>query len=1847
MMQDTPSIAVIGMSCRFPGADTPAEFWDNLRKGIDSISRFSMEELAASGADLDAARDPRYIPARAVLANGSSFDAAFFGCSPREAEIMDPQHRVFLECSWEAMEDAGYAPGKTDARVGVFAGAGTNTYLFRNIIGNREISRSVDGFQIFLGNDKDFIPTRVSYKLNLRGPSFAVTTACSSSLVAVHVACQSLLGFQCDMALAGAVSIHSPEKEGYLYQEGGIHSPDGRCRAFDAEAAGTVGGSGCGVVLLKRLEDALADGDTIHAVIRGSAINNDGSGKVGYTAPSVEGQAEVIAEAHAVAGVNPESISYIEAHGTGTVLGDPIEIEALTRAFRRHTNRREFCAIGSTKTNIGHLDAAAGMAGLIKTILALKHRALPATLHFKTPNPRIQWTESPFYVNAQLTPWNSSVEPLRAGVSSFGIGGTNAHVVLEEAPTKPSTSSDRPHHLIPLSARTPEALARYAERIATALEDDTHPLEDVAYTLQMGRSVFPYRAAIVSESAQTASKLLRQLKPVTEPVRERPVAFLFPGQGAQQPFMFADLYRTEPVFRETLDRCSRILEPNLGFDLRRIVYPTESSREEAAATLERTEFAQPAIFAVEYALAALLASLDIRPAAMLGHSLGEYTAACLAGVFSLESALDIVATRGKLMSRLPRGAMLAIPLAPDEIKPWLTDGIAIAATNGPARSVVSGSHAAIAELNDSLTQQGFSCKLLQTSHAFHSSTMDPILDEFADTMRRAVLQEPRTPYISNLTGTWITPKQATDPEYWTQHLRHTVRFGEGLTSLLSDARVALVQVGPGRELLSMARRQPGCGADRPVLSSDPFADLVAQLWAAGVPLNWQGLHAGETCRRASLPTYPFERQRYYVQPGRSIERSTPTLSNDPLEWLYTPSWTRSILPPSPNHDAGPWLIFADKHELSDELIACLGQREVTVVTAGDAFIRTAPGKFTINASTPEHYGRLLAELSSPPRRIVHLWSAAQGNSLEHGFYSVFHLMRAIGEKGSAGVRIDLISRGLYDVTGEEALEPFQATLLAFVRVAPQEYPDLQCRIVDVSLPSSQGLRELAGRIVTELDSAAADSVVALRGRHRWVQSIAPLAVSSDQPSLLERRKTYLITGGTSGLGLEFAKHLVSTKDANLVLVSRSLSKNARTAARTSNAFDLLPSKIVEREQRIERDLAIRRLSSYAGLEESLNRLCVAHIFAYLREKGAMLGAGDKIDCAELMHRLGVLPKFERFVDYFLSVLCEGGYARIDGSTITFPEIPQENASELSAAIQAQHPGFRPTIALLDHCGTHYSRALSGEMEAISVLFPDGKSGLMLEAGRDTVEHLNSRVYRVLLKELLAEAISRSDGKKIRILEIGAGNGVLTGELLSVLSAANVEYHFTDLGKSFVLTAEARAAERGLNFMQFGVLDIAAPPETQGYTSESFDFVFGLDVVHATPNIAKTLTNLRRFLKPGGSIALIETLGVARWNHMIFGLTEGWWNFEDPEVRVNGTPVLNLENWRRLLDSTGFTNVASYPTDSGAKSDSGLLLASNPASSISHDFSAIGGNVLALQCDITDAEKMEDVVSQALQRFGGIDGIFHCAAVDDQGSIQWKTPRFDEMEFAPKIHGTQVLLRIAERTNAEFLLLCSSLNTITGGAGQVGYCAANAYLDAIANQQVQNRTKVISVNWDRWQGIGMAADFEEWHQRMTGEPLLGGMTVKQGLAILDHVLRTDTPPQVIVSKTSLNSAVRRHNVKQAPAIQSQAPAPRVSVTTGKQPPVGPIEVAIASVFAETLGVAEVGRNDNFAELGGDSLIAIQVVSRLRETLRVELPLRSIFESPTVADLAERVANHQWAADSQTAVVTSAEMEEGVL
>ena len=1177
-LNSTGDIAVIGLSGRFPGAKNVDEFWQNLQNGVESIIFFSHEELLARGVPKETLNESSYVKAGTFLEDFDQFDANFFGISPNEAEITDPQQRLFLEESWTALESAGYNPETYDGLIGIYAGTGMNDYIF-NLIPESNSGTPVSNYQRMIGNDIDFLTLRISYHLNLRGPSFTVQTACSTSLVAIHLACENLLTNRCDIALAGGVSINNRQGLGYIHQEGMISSPDGHCRAFDENAQGLVGGCGLGIVVLKRLSEALEDGDTIRAVIKGSAINNDGSDKIGFTAPAIDGQASVIAEAMSRGKIDPHTINYVETHGTGTPLGDPIEIAALTQAFgSTDPGEKNFCAIGSVKTNIGHLNTAAGVAGMIKTILALEHKKIPPSLNFEKPNPKIDFANSPFFVNTKLTEWKRNGLPRRAGVSSFGLGGTNAHIILEEAPKVETSGHCRSHQLLLLSAKSNTALeSSTTNLIEHLIGNPGTDLADVSYTLQIGRKTFENRKIATVENINDAIAALKdpsstQVKSTFQESTSRDIAFMFPGQGSQYVNMGLDLYRSEPEFQKQIDRCTVFLKPIMHLDFRDVLYPNEKNFDEANSKLNNTLLAQPLLFVIEYSLAKLWMSWGIQPSVLVGHSIGEYVAACLAEVFTVEEALGLVAERGRLIQALPKGSMLAIPLPVPKVLPRLDGKLSLAAVNSPSLCVVSGEDQDILEFERQLAQEDTICQKLHTSHAFHSEMMQPILSPFMSHVEKIDLKPPKIPLLSTVTGTWINSQEMTSSGYWAKNLRQTVLFSDCVEELLKDPARILLEVGPGQTLNKLVQRNNSNQEKRVVLSSlrHPnhnesdvafILDSLGQLWLAGVQVDWPEFHSPEKRHRLALPTYPFERQRYWIEPKepkrqRPTNTAQVTKSKDIGSWFYIPSWNRNLANSECNLE-GSWLVFIDRWDYAFPLIQRLKDHGIhpVIVSIGAEFGRGDDGVYTVNPQVPDDYNVLLQDLrklNKVPDIIVHFWGLSLSDNIHNnengdtlfslGFYSLIFLTQALNNTSpSKQVRINIVTNNVQEVSYDDILSPEKVTVLGPCKVIPQEHQNFLCRNIDVRIAEVEKWdSHQSDSFLFELASLNTDDIVAYRGHHRWIQSYSKcrLEKTSQPPTLLRESGVYLITGGLGNIGLTMGKYLAQTVGAKLILTGR-------------------------------------------------------------------------------------------------------------------------------------------------------------------------------------------------------------------------------------------------------------------------------------------------------------------------------------------------------------------------------------------------------------------------------------------------------------------------------------------------------------------------------------------------------------------------------------------------------------------------------------------------------------------------------------------------------------------------------------
>ncbi|HSF39387.1 MAG TPA: amino acid adenylation domain-containing protein [Thermoanaerobaculia bacterium] len=1794
------AVAIVGMSCRFPGAAGIEEFWRNLLEGVESIRLFGRRELAEAGVPRSLLEDPSYVPASGVLDGSDLFDAGFFGFSPRMAEATDPQHRLFLECAWEALERAGYDSAAYRGAIGLFAGVSMNTYLLSRAAHQDQLLGAVGGLQAAIGNRTDHLTTMVAYKLNLRGPAVTVQTTCSTSLVAVHLACQSLLDYQCSMALAGGVRVAVPMTSGYLYGPGGILSPDGHCRPFDAGAQGTIVGSGAGVVVLKRLADALKDGDEIHAVIRGTAVNNDGSVKAGYTAPSAEGQAKVIATAQAVAGVHPEEIGYVEAHGTGTPLGDPIELSALTRVFRAKTGRRGFCALGAVKSNFGHLDTAAGIASLIKTALVLRHGQIPPTLHFERPNPELRLEESPFYVPASVTEWPPDGGPRRAGVSAFGIGGTNAHAILEEAPQAVPSGPSREVQLLLLSARTSAALEAATANLRRHLETETgQNLADVAHTLRVGRRPFEIRRAVACRDRAEAIELLGSLEPgrvytsLQEP-RQRPVIFLFPGQGAQRARMGAEVYDSEETFRREVDRCCAALEPWLGLDLRR-----ELLAPEAESRLDETFLTQPALFVVEYALARLWMSWGISPQAMIGHSLGEYVAACLAGVFSLEDALRLVAGRGQLMQELPPGAMLSVQLSEEELRQRLGEPLSLAAVNRPSLCVVSGPVEEVDHLERQLSAEGVACRRLRTTRAFHSSLVEPILPRFAGQLAGIELKPPAIPFVSNLTGRWIQPEEATDPGYWVRHLRSAVRFSDGVGELLRQGEGVLLEVGPGRTLRSFVRQHPAWTVDHLVFSSlqhdrqeeadsTSLPTALGRLWISGTPIDWRAFQGGERRRRVVLPTYPFERRRYWFEPkaggaGASIAMQGEW-KEDPSDWFWLPSWRRTtppgLLRPEPLEPGRRWLVFTDEAGLGDAVSTRLEQlgQEVVRAAAGEGFSRGERG-YTLSPGRPEDYRALIDDLRGSgrmPHRIVHLWCvdaagngapAAPGRDLERGFFSLLFLGQALGTgEGEPPLRLDVVSTGLHEVTGGDLRSPEKAALLGPCKVLPKESLNLDCRSID--LPGAEEVEPL----LTELLAGGSERMVAHRGGHRWVQSFEPVRLERAEAGAgLRPGGVYLVTGGFGGMGMALAEHLARTCAAKLILTGRS---------------PLPPREDWEGWLALygEEDPASRRILKVRTLEEAGAEVLAASVDVADREgmHRVLTEARRRFGPVNgVFHTAGISPgglAQLKTADAALRTLApklEG--TRVLASLLAGEDLDFFLLCSSRSAIFGPPGAIDYTAANAFQDAFAHAARTAGLPRAVSINWCGWEEvGMMAEAARDRLRR-EAREDGEPVAHPLFDRRRVEPGREIYLTEFSA-------RTRWVLNEHRIVGNPVVPGTAYLEMARAAAARRGLERIELRDVFFLTPLRLREDESREMRFT-----VEETDGRIEFQAASRPY---GGS---------GDWQKHVLGrilpLAPG-----EPERRDLA------EIRRRCAVEDLIATQEEQNEDLGPRWQNVIRV-------------HVGDGEVLAALELPEAFA-GDLASCALHpalldRAASI-GDGYLSGQDSYLPFSYQSLRL--LSPLPRKIYSHARLTNQEQSRGETLSFDVDLLDESGNV----LVAVRSYHKKRVNDAVE-KLRLPEAGLARTSG---AEDPGEWEA--PAEPAARtGVSPAEGIEVFCRILARPWAPQIVVSPNDLLAAVAAaeedrplqlgEEAQQGASEASEPRHDRPDLSAAYAPAGTALQARLAGIWSELLGFRDVGIHDNFFELGGDSVLAIQILSRARKA-GIEISPGEIFEHQTIAELA---------------------------
>ena len=1881
-------VAIIGMAAHFPGALDPSTYWSNLREGVESVRSIDEEQLIEAGVRRDVMRRPGYVRSAAVLDGVFDFDAEFFGLSPKEAAIMDPQHRHFLMTTWEAIEDAGHPPETFDGAIGVFAGSGMASYFAHNILSNRDLVREVGMFLLrHTGNDKDFLSTRASYLFDLTGPSINVQTACSTSLVATHLGVQHLLSGECDIALAGGVTIEIPHGRGYQYEEGEILSPDGHCRPFDHRSAGTVFGSGCGVVALRRLEDAVADGDRIYAVIKGTAVNNDGAQKVGYLAPSVDGQAACIAEALAVADVGADTVEYVECHGTGTPMGDPIEVAALSHAFRGSTDRTGYCRIGSVKSNIGHLDTAAGVASLIKVALSLQHREFPPSLNFERNNPSLALETSPFVVNSTLTEWTKALDtPRRAGVNSLGVGGTNAFAVLEEAPPRSwaTGASDR-WRLLTVTGRNRAALDANTARLATHLRE--HPdvdLADVAYTLQVGRRHFAERRVVAVCDREEAIALLESKDPRrvfthTATIGERRLVFMFPGGGTQHPGMGADLYEVEPVFTRWVDEGLRILEQRHSLDLRSMLIPDDALAG-TAHDLAAMGHQLPLIFIIEYAMSQLLIDRGIEPAAMIGHSLGENTAACVGGTISFEDALGLVVLRGKLMDRVPGGA-LSVSLPRDDLTGLLDElDLDLAVVNSPDLCVVSGAVDRLAALEERLRSDGVDTARIDVSTPVHGRLLEPVLAEFRAYLESIELRSPRTLWVSNRTGSWITPEQATDPEYWVAHLRGTVEFADCLATLAADPSLVLLEVGPGKSLSSLARSHPDLKTstaaipmmrhpDEAIDDNAAMQTALGRLWAVGGSLDVERSFDDGRRQRISLPTYAFQTKRFFIEPstGRdddAAEDETPGRDEE-ARWFWKPVW-RSQDVDEPVSSALSWLVFADSEVIGREVVTRLRDRGdgVVVVRCGDSFQMISDDEYVIapelGLPTYESLMKELVRVGRLPDRIAHLALVSDderafrpGSSFFHrnqelGFQSLVFLAQAWSSAGlQRPLHLAVATVGVQRVLDTDVPAwPEQSTVLGPTLVIPRELVDVTASAFDLDPADLEPPTRL--RIAWDDFRAAA---VAARAGSRWVgtgagvhaptrretaldaivsELLAPaanqlVAIRGDRRFVQDIRRIPAPDGGASRLRRGGVVVItgglggigLTVAQALFHEVGARIALMSRSTMPPREIWDELLGRLGAEHPTAVRIAAVRSLEAQ-GAEVLLVHGDVTDIEQTRSSLGAVRERFGGIDA--VVHAAGVVD--DALMVAKLQADMEDVLAPKVYGTLVMEELTCDDDLDLFVVFSS----------------TSTVTAPMGQVDYVAAnAFLNAFATARRAAGHDHVIAVNWGVWSEI--GMAAESVAPEGGND-EVLQSSRSahpffverstdrNGVVT--LISDWSTDATWFlddHRTATGDALMPGS--------------GYLELARGALTE----------IGLD----RPFEIRDLTFLRPLAAADGDRLVVRT---------VLSPTEEGYTFVVSERVLVSAPsaedesATGQEGWRRSAEAKLLLyRQADLESVDIQECRKAATRRSNQRSR-QHDHLCFGP-----RWDVMGEVRIGDGFAMAYlslpEEFSGdVDEIgLHPALVDLGTGFA--------MDLIPGYTGDQLWvpvdyrrIRILGRLPGNVV---SMVSIRPGGSESTGFASFDVQLcstDGVVLVEVEAFTI------KRLQGpLDVGTRRRVLRSELESDPansgrhpsqselafrhnLAQGIRSEEGKRVFLKMLAPDVGPVVYAS--SLDLVALRQQTASIAAAQLRSVAVDTSAVFGRPDldsefvaPRNDIEENIVTMWQELLGISQIGVRDNFFDLGGHSLIAVRLFARVKRVFSVEFPISVLFEAPTIEACADLIAAAMPASDesgSQSTIAT---------
>lgn len=1817
-------IAIVGMALRVPGASNVSDFWSNLLGGVESIRQLTPEELSAAERAGDPVHDANYVPRTSDLTEMEYFDADFFGLSPKEAAVMDPQHRNFLECAWEALEDAGRMPSQRKGPVGVFAASGMGSYFYFNVCGDREL---VDQTGMFLlrhtGNDKDFLSTRVSFSLDLRGPSVNVQTACSSSLVAVHLAAQSLVSGECDMALAGGVTIEQPHRRGYSFQEGEILSPDGHCRAFDHRAAGTVFGSGVGVVVLRRLSDALADGDTVHAVIKSSAINNDGASKAGYLAPSVTGQAEAVIEAQGLAGISPDTIGYVECHGTGTYLGDPIEIEALTEAFRLGTARRNFCRVGSVKTNIGHLDTAAGVVGLIKAALTVKHGKIPPTLGFEKPNPSIDFASSPFVVNDRLTDWSAASGPRRAGVNSLGVGGTNAHVIIEQAPVVASAPeiADDEATLLLLSAKSRKALDAAQARLGAFIRDNADvTLADISHTLLNGRQAFEHRAAVaVRDRDDAAAALLtpelRRVFAHRASESATSAVFLFPGGGAQHHGMVRDLYRLDADFQ-------RLVDEGIGY------LPAEAATELRVAWLEhgqpdarllRPSVQLPAILIIEVAIARAWMARGVPPKALIGHSMGENAAACIAGVFSFKDAVNLVRLRGELFETLPPGGMLSVPVSEADLRQLLPPELDVASVNAPTLCVVSGPDDELDRFAELLKAKGIDASRITINVAAHSRMLEGILSPFRAFLAGLTLNPPNIRIISNVTGQTLSVADAVNPDYWVRHLRSTVRFEQCLAEVSSDPALIYIEMGPSRALSSLAKTQGSIDANH-VINSLPHPDekvddqlylltAVGRAWAAGLPVPADKL-LPLGGRRIQLPTYPFQHRKFFIERQLPVAaEDTPLLRLDNMEaWGYRPAWRRSV--PDMVVGAGAekhtWLLFADDGDTGQLLTARLrteGHR-VICVAAGDGFVRRDADSYVI---CPEHgragYDALAAGLAADQLAVdriaylpllTHTTDFRPGSSFfnriqENGFQGLLHLMQGLAEANLApNLHITVVTNGAQQVDGEGLRFPAKATVEGPALVVPREFEGTTVRLVDVELeiraPATNRNASVFGKNKTvpagtpvavldalseELASDASSEVVAWRSGRRWSRTHVrlPLAATDGNGAHFSTGGVYMLTGGLGDLALTFAQQLVTAKRAKIALF-------ARTAFPEREHWPVLLRILPTNDRRRTAIAAIEAMEQAGGevlvlQGDVTNPLDVKNALDHVRARWGSL--------AGVLHTAGVI----------------------------------DDAPLLAKTAESAELVLAPKVV-----GTMVlAEALADEKIETLVLFSSTSSDT---APAGQVDYVAANAF--------LNAFAESEATRTDRNTIAVHWGIWNQVGMAARNVAKAETETRAIGPA------------GGPFFQRWVEDAEGLLWLDAQVSASSSWLFnehrlatGDALMPGTGYVELISQAMREAKLPPLAIENLEfrspmfaleseTISV----RLRFSYTDGGYTVTVASVTASG--AVSIHALARLVPASDIVAIIDPAAiEQRCRLRVSVANTAEALKSAQEDHLNFGPRWQVLRSQQYGDGEAFARLSLADGLIGDLDAgyLSHPGLLDiATGYAIHIVPGYagSNTLWAPASYGRITQLRPLPADIVSWVRLADS------AAYGEGFACLDIVLATPSGAVLLVADKLLLKRLDAAQGFSRIVAPKRHVVSGNGQQQLAkqvrhGILPHEALEALERALASKAT-QPIVSSMDLPGLVRRANKLAAGAKKTGQDFGRsVDLDSSYVAPSSPTEIRLAEFWRDLLGVERIGVDDNFFDIGGHSLVAVRLFRSIRKEFGIDLPISTLFEAPTISLLSK--------------------------